>query len=362
MMMSKFKRLVPISVLAIGAVACGGGGPDLGKVKQDFDHPTGSTKDQQGVISVTGKQSTMSSNAGLSLGASVPGLGLTAEGADSDGFAEINPTRVFGNDIRAMRNLVLDQRTFGVVGVTSSSDVSCFNSPELIAKSRQAQSDYAKNGKAAFDASYTVDMASCQLDHKLSGKLAVNIKAEADSRGTFSYTVKYDFHSVCDSASGACVNGGFITEASLDARSAQATGSGGTRTQYGAGALNMISAWDYVADIKNATGGTDSIAVKGGLRIKAAGDGTSSSASIEYLFYVRDSHGAEVSYVLKLAAMTGGDTTLEIRGSDGKLSCIQHANLSGSCTGTGADGQPFSIQWTESDYSSVTKSDNFKKK
>src|SRR5262245_33029707 len=94
MMKRLMSGLVPTTILAVAVTACGG--PDIDKVKADFENPSGSTTDKSGVIAAQGKQSAAGNNSALSLaGGGVPGFGLTATGRGS-GFAKIAPRTVFG--------------------------------------------------------------------------------------------------------------------------------------------------------------------------------------------------------------------------------------------------------------------------
>lgn len=336
------KRLIPTTILAVAVTACGGA--DIDKVKADFENPSGSTQDKNGVIAANGKQQAAGSNSALSLaGGGVPGLGLSTTGSGAK-FAKISPRTVFGSKMVNIAAAGLKRSELRV----AQSEASCFDSSELEEKSGELQAAVATGGKAEASVSMSVNMADC--DPGMSGSLDLDMNMKVDG-AKISYDVEYTFSNVCETASGDCVDGAMAQEAFIDFSSADMTNLFGS--------IKSVSAWDLTATYTNEKGVQETITSKGGLRIGFSSNAGGESAEIEYLNYVKSSSGEEVSYVLTLKATTGqdGKLTISIRGSDGSLECtFTEATGEGMCT----DGNGNTVSWTEAEYSDVTSSDDFK--
>lgn len=93
--------------------------------------------------------------------------------------------------------------------------------------------------------------------------------------------------------------------------------------------ISLVSGW-YVTATWDEDGAQRSLVTKGGVKFDLSASGQ--DGAIEYLVYVTDENGEEVSLVLKITT-TGEGTTLSIRGSDGALTCTVNSDGSGSCDG-----------------------------
>jgi len=118
----------------------------------------------------------------------------------------------------------------------------------------------------------------------------------------------------------------------------------------GLGSLEFITAWELSGQW-NEEGTPRQATLRGALLLAASNTGGSDFGSIEYLFYVQTPEGGEESYVLSITAESSGPNgtaTLEIRGSDGELTCTINSDGSGMCTGA------FSHTWTQEEYQGLS--------
>jgi hypothetical protein len=345
--------------MTIGVAACGGSsGPNVGQVKADFNNPSGSAKDTQGIAGAAGAQENLNSTGGAGFtGGGVPGFSLTARDLVHTGFAPLVPHNLLADEIAQLRNFLLGKQTFGLGdtnGTTSSGSVisQCVNSADIQQKYQSqlqgAAADFQSSGHASFDISTSVDLGSC-ANSGYTGSFDMELKGDISRSGNsanITINVGMNLHTVCESASGACLNGGFAEELALQGTSASA-GTNSTGGTSGSGSLNFTLAWDFTA-----SKGTENIHEKGGERLAASGSGTMGQAQYELLFYVKNSAGKEVSYVLQITADSSGNATLTLKCSDGNLSCTRAADGSGQCTGT-VDGQAYMGGWDAGAYTAA---------
>lgn len=347
----KLERITGVAALtaAFALTACGGG-PDIDKVREDFNNPSGSTKDQKGVMAANGKRD--ASESALRLTTGIPGAGLTATGKVY-GIEKIGPRYMFERDIRRVwahaqsKNLqALSAAQFD--DEPTSGD--CNNSPEAQAAMEKLYADLIKDavspfgggGSASASTDFTVDLATCS-NGELSGTLEVVMEVEFDS-DSMRFAIEEKFIDVCEAqGQQACINGNLIMEATGMGLSG---GEGGT--------LEFLTAWELDATWTE-DGKALSAKTKGGIRL-AADD---NMFGMEYLIYVIDSSGEEVSYVMRFAANADGSWTLEYEGADGKLSCTANADGSATCTGTDESGAAFDLSWTDAEYDDVLDDEDF---
>lgn len=118
----------------------------------------------------------------------------------------------------------------------------------------------------------------------------------------------------------------------------------------GLGSLEFITAWELNGQW-NEDGAQRQASLRGALRLVASNTGGTDFGSIEYLFYVQTPDGTEASYILSITAESSGPNgtaTLEIRGSDGELTCTINSDGSGMCTGA------FDHTWTQEEYQGLS--------
>lgn len=333
------RLLIPTTILAMAISACGG--PDIDKVKADFENPSGSAKDKNAVIAANGKQNTAGNNSALSLaGGGVPGLGL---GASS--FARMAPKAIIGRQIAGIAAVAFHRSELRA----QQASPACFMSSDTT----QAQADLAEafmSGGSA-SVSYTISANLGDCDIGASGTMDMSIDMKVDGQ-TISYEAEVTYGNVCEDATGSCIDGGMAQQGAIDL--------GGADMSNIFGSIKLVSAWDFTATFNDAAGKQQSIKSKGGLRVGFSSDANGESGKIEFLEYVTDASGNEVSYVLIIEANSNGDATLKIKCKDGELSCMFSESMgSGSCTGT-IDGESFMVDWTGDDYNTVVESDDFK--
>jgi hypothetical protein len=359
MKLKTFSGLVPAALMSAGLAACGSSGPDLGQMQHDFDNPSGSGSDQQGLISATAKQEAgASSPVGSIAGGGVPGLALRAQGLPSS-FAQLAPR---AGGFAAFRDFY--DRAMGreqlALGSSASSD--CL--AQQLTKGASGH-ESVNGGSVDADFSVSVDLGAC--GGGLSGSLDVEAKEHIDTTsGQGNASLKYTFHHVCDSSTNECVDGGMAANFTINGR---ATTTMGTTS----GSLNetFIEGWDFTATgIPDAMGAPQTIHFKGAIRSALDAQGTNgtgtANASVDYLVYVHSSSGQEVSYVVSITAMatsTGGmitgDVTVTIKCKDGTLTCSKSTDGSAMCTGT-ISGQMVSPSWSATDYANIKATSAFK--
>lgn len=328
--MKLLKTLIPTTMMAFAISACGGG-PDVDKVRADFDNPTGSTKDKNGVIAASGKQEAAGNNSALSLaGGGVPGLGLTA--STQTGFEKVAPMRLASPFMRGFNFKSKALRAAQDDDIFSSGCID--NQAELAEQFADAMSDY-DGGEIEMSFEIEVsDASKCASNLSGSFSIAYDMKITATTQAI---EAEAQYNNMCDSDAGSCLDGAMVISGTVD----------GTKEE-------MLMAWDLTSKFTDEDGKEHTVVTKGGIRMK----NSETEASIEYLQYV-NIDGEEYSYVLEIGANVSGDLSLSIRGSDGELNCsFSEANGTGMCSGT-VDGEAFDLSWSEEEYDSVTESDEF---
>jgi hypothetical protein len=335
--------LVPAAVLAIAFAGCGGDDdkPDINQVKEDFSHPSGSVSDKQAIVGVASEREASSPALALAAGG-IPGFGLTS--AKQRGFATLAPIRTYAPALNSLREAVrqrgLNRQGLSVAQFGGGAG-NCDDSAEAKAAFEDLQKDIvaqAQSGSTEISgsASFEVDLASCSQG-EMTGNMAVSINLHAEqtgaNSGAFTYNVTMGFDKVCETKDKkTCIDGTFVLEASI------------STTGQNAGKLEYVQAWELSASW-NEEGRAITADTKGGIRLAYEGTNSNGSGQLQYLFYVKDSTGREVSFVLEITANSQGEATLKYKGSDGELTCTQKADGSGSCTGTGGAA----INWTAGD-------------
>jgi hypothetical protein len=337
--------LVPACLMTVGLAACGGSnGPNVGQVKQDFDHPTGSAKDQQGVAAAAGAQEQMTQSGAGFTGGGVPGFSLRAEDLVHRGFAPFVPHNFFSAQIDQFKNYVLGQSTFALGDGTTTSRSSLFDS--CIDKNKLEDQIKSQAGQSSFQVSLSIDLSAC-AGSGYTGSFDINMSGQIErtaSTAKITLEMTASMHSVCETATGTCIDGGLAEEAIV--------GGSTMGTSSSSGDFNFTLAWNWTATGKDKNGLVRSLSSKGGERLAAQSSGGSGSAQYELLFYVKDGKGQEVSYVLRITADSMGNATLEIRCSDGSLTCTRAADGSAMCSGM-VDGQMYSQSWDAMTYDSA---------
>lgn len=304
----EFRRasgILGAAFISFGLAACGGG-PDIDKAKADFANPSGKTSDKNGVIAAQGKQD--ASGSAMQLGAGgLPGnsFGLSATG--KSGFAKASVARLMAPQAERLRALVQrDQyRSFGLT--TAQDDSSCGDAEASAIFGEDLAAD-AADGEVSGSGSFTIDYSSCNIG--LTGSADYSIEYEI-TQTSMKFTIEVSMNNVCQEDE--CVTGAMAMEMSAE---------GGLGA---AGTFQIITAWDLTSTHEG-----KEIKSKGGIKMGFDDQGTS---TIEILVYVNTADGEEWSYVLKATQDFDGAGSLEIRGSDGELSCTWSADGSGQCTG-----------------------------
>src|SRR5688572_611854 len=89
------------ATLSLALVACGGG-PDIEKVKADFNSPTGSVQSKDGMVAASGSLDA-STGVGVLAGGGVPGASLTADGK-LRGLDQLNVRRTWERRAEGLRD------------------------------------------------------------------------------------------------------------------------------------------------------------------------------------------------------------------------------------------------------------------
>jgi hypothetical protein len=358
--------------LVAGVAACSGPntGPNVDQVKADFDNPSGSAKDQQGVAATAGAQDNLESTGGAGFtGGGVPGFSLRAEGLVQTGFAPLIPHNLFADQIAELQDLVLGKQSFDLSGMSgmgsgaspSGSIISqCVSSKDVQQKFASqlqgAASDLKKSGHASFDISTTVDFSNCP-NSGYTGSFDIELKGDINERApsaSVTLEVSVNLHTACQTASGVCIDGGIAEEDVINgSATVLSPNAGGARS--GSGSISYLVAWDFTA-----TKDSQTITEKGGSRVSLSGANGMRDASVELLFYVANSERQLVSYVLKVSADSNGTVTLELRCKDGNLTCTKMADGSAMCMGM-VDGQPYMQSWDAALYAGAKASGGSKK-
>lgn len=339
-MIGKLGYSLPAS-LSLMLIACGGG-PDIDKVKADFENPTGSVNNREAVMaSNSGREG--SGPATSVAGGGVPGFSLTATGK-AVGLQKLNMRRAWEVRARTLRDYLNGSVSRQALTEQQFESSGCDDSPEAQAAYEELVNDLFKdavnplngNKKVSGEASYKVDLSSCS-GGALSGSAEITIKIEAETSGEesgrFAFTVEYSLVEACElnTEAMACLDGSLIMEAEAISEGAN-----------NFGRLTFTSAWE-LSGTWNDEGKPHEGTLKGGLRTLFEGDGDQGQVKIEYLNYV-NVDGEEWSYVWTFEA-DNDSVSWECRGKDGSVSC-EITETSASCMGENGS-EAFS--WTAED-------------
>lgn len=293
--------LLSLSLSSVMLAACGSSGPDTAKVRADFENPSGKTSDKDAVIAANSKR-TASGGATSAAGALSPfgGLGLTSRNASEGPFSRVSVFTVHDFIQRSLRRPGPVSARFHAQTDEDYDFSGCFD-PSSVSGSGSS------DGRSA-SYSYSINFGDCNSG--MTGTMSVDGDFEfsedfQSGEGVF----EMEYSNVCTTATGQCINGVIAMEFKND----------------GAEGQSYLIAWDLTMS----GGEAGTIQTKGGMKYSTDGGAT----NFEYLAYVRDSSGAEVSYVFKINQDSGGTTTLSIRGADGSIDCTFNSDGSGSCEG-----------------------------
>jgi hypothetical protein len=324
---------------AMALSACGGSkAPSIDQVQQDFNSPSGSVQDKEGVMQVSARQGASGSELALVgnvAGSIGGGTGLSAR--PLRGFEQISPQALFGPYIAYTQRYLAGEQVQALATTQPCVD------PTTIQSSLASGGFSASGGSASFNV--TADFSKCTSNvtgtANISGKIQV-------SAGSFTYTINETLNNVCQSdGTKSCVTG------EVDFKmSANTSGAGMTASS----AFTMLTG--YYLDISYTDAGGNAIKtnVKGGLRLAAnSSSATTGGFSYDYLFYAKSAAKAEVSYVLSLDAQSTDGTTsgsFTIKGTDGSIDCSVQSSGAGMCTATGSTMA--SIMWSDADAATVS--------
>lgn len=303
------KIITATAFVSFAVAACGGSdAPSIDQIKADFENPSGSTKDKQSVAGAYSKQNSSQGAAGFAAGGFAGGgFGLTA--ADTDKlapFARFQPNRILAPALRA--------RAMGYTyrGLSEAQTGACFTQADLIGG--------VSPGDTSGSFSSSKDLSTCA--EGMTGTLSIDGEWEVDTTAqSFRYKIEYTYANVCVTADNLCIDGSMAMEME----------SGGSTT--GTANFSLIAGWFYT--LKE---GTKTYETKGGMRLAANESG---AGRFEYLVYVKDSSGNEVSLVISYETDGQGNAVLKIRGDDGSITCTVSADGSGACDGD--------LNWTAED-------------
>lgn len=301
---------------AVALTACGSG-PNVDQVRNDFDNPSGSISDQTGVVNAQAQ--VQGAGPGAELGSdpfAFIGGGGALTAAPAKGFRQAHAAHVlspyFNRQLAQLRTGDHSLRRFDLTDVDADFEA-CAAQLES-----QLSNISASPGDTSIDISVELDLSCVE---GFSGSMRIDAKAELeDTRIDYEMTASYD--QVC--YEGLCVDGDFAYEFALSL-----DGLGGN--------ADLFGAWNFTV-----SGNGYDLTSKGGMRV-AADD---SSASVEYLFYVADSDGNEVSYVLR-ADVDASMATISVTGADGSITCTANADGSGACDGD--------LSWTAADIEAASR-------
>jgi hypothetical protein len=332
--MNKSQRLILIPLVPLLFAACGGG-PDIDKVKEDFNNPSGSVSSKEAIIAANGERD--ASGPGISLaGGGVPGAALMAARSEP-ALEELSAMRGFSFKAESLfAALKAKSKQQALSAAQFETNAGCHDSEVA----REAYADMISDlfldalnplgGDLDGSADYELDLASCS-EGRLSGNLEVELEVEL-SENRFVFRVTENFDNVCEIGGvESCVNGELIMEA-------EANNSGSAAENF-----TFVVAWEL--DTRwNDSGTSREATVSGGLRLASMTTMEMATSTVEYLFYVNTPEGDEASYVFRATADEMGNGTLEIRGRDGSLTCSVNDG-GGMCTSTGTDGMA-TLTWT----------------
>jgi hypothetical protein len=296
------KLITATACFSLALAACGGSkAPPIDQVKEDFNSPSGSTKDKQSVAGAYSKQSNSGSTAGLAVGGFAGGgFGLTNS---NDVWSRIS----VHHHMRQLARSKLGLRSYSL---SEAQDTSGCGIPSDAT---------ASGGETSGSVSYTIDFSTCGASG-VTGKMTVDGTYELDqAAGIFKYNVDETLEDVC--SGGVCVTGSISLESEFSFSNL-----GGTDSS-----ASLVAGWFYTITEDGKTYET-----KGGLQLDAQGSG---AGKFDYLVYVKDSSGAEVSLVISYESDANGNASIKIKGSDGEIACTVDAEGNGMCSGE--------LSWTD---------------
>ncbi len=302
-----FRQLIISTPLALGLalVACGGDVPSTSQIKADFESPSGSTKSKQTVAGAYTKNQASASASGLASGFS-PGLGALTQ-AGSGPLQRVGIGKVMAPHL-ARAKAHLEGRSLQALGADVDFDA-CVNNDEISQELAASLSSGSTSGSFDVD----IDLGTCS-GGKMTGKMAMSGSFDIDS-DSFTFEVNQTLTNVCETEGNKyCVSGDYVMEATMTS---------------GDSKMEMVVGW-YLTATWQEEGAARSLVTKGGIRLGFAGQ--SGDGSAEYLIYVNDESGEEVSLVIKMTSTADG-FTYEVRGNDGSLTCQINNAGEGTCGG-----------------------------
>jgi len=281
-----FRSIITTTPLALALFACGGEVPGASQVRADIANPSGSISSKR---TVAGAYVTRdAAGPAASIGAFNPGA-LTAQD-----LGAVSPARIMAPHFARLQAHV-DGRRFQAL---EESPQSCLNNDEIT--QAMTASLMAGNTSGSWDVS--LDLSSC-ASIGLSGKISMSGSYDISASG-ITYEIEEHLDNVCESSSGSCITGDAVLEMSVKAQQD----------------MEMVMGWKLAV-----TEAGRSLTTKGGIRMAGLGG---EGSEVEYVVYVNDESGNEVSMVIKLT-----NNSFSIRGKDGSLTCTIAADGSGSCDG-----------------------------
>lgn len=288
--------------LGLALAACGGDVPSTSQIKADFESPSGSTKSKQTVAGAYTKNQAAGTASGLASSFSPLG-GLSAAGQGS-ALERVGVARMMQPHLAR-----LSQHVSGKVarGLSAATDFdACMDSEEIGQELASSLATGSTSGSFDVD----IDLSSCS-GGQLTGSIAMSGSFDIDGE-SFVFEVSQVMTNVCETSGNKyCVTGEYLMEATMANEQ-----------------MSLVSGW-YATATWEEDGAQRSLVTKGGVKLGLGGD----AGSVEYLVYVTDENGEEVSLVLKIDTTADGTTTVSIRGSDGSLDCTIDSSGGGSCGG-----------------------------
>lgn len=321
--------------------ACGGDRPSIDDVKQNFESPTGSSTDKSAVVSTNEKRTGSAPAHRIAGNGGGFGFGLTAHGKQR-GLERLQAPRMFNREFQRVKYFLEGKQQQALSAAQSSADP-CVDDDAVEGALKSLFAEILLTGSGSGSFKYDVDANKCS-EGELTGTMTVKGKIEA-SKDSFKFSIEQTLTDVCEvGGEKACVTGEFLIE--MEAKSEN----GGEL-----GNASFVTAWFATASWDD-DGTPVTAEAKGGVRIMA--DNT--SASLEYLYYVKDKDGNEVTYVLRITANADGSGTLEIRCADSEISCTVAADGSGMCTAKD-DSSKVVVEWTDAEAGAIAADESLMK-
>lgn len=341
-MQKRFLSQWILCLAAVGSFACSDR-PGIDEVKEHFENPTGSTASKSSVIAATGKQDASSAAQRVAGNGNAFGFGLTAVGK-RQGLERLQARTVFDREIRELKAMIAGKQELALITETGDRDP-CVDEDEVSGAFGELALTLALGGSGSADFSYEVDLEKC-TNGEVTGTMSVDGEIEL-SKDSFRFFIEESLSNVCETVGEkACVDGEFAIEMAAEGDEMMNSGS-----------LDFITAW-FVSASWDEAGIRKSAEAKGGIRLAA----NELNASLEILIYVVDTDGEEKSLVLRVSADADGNATIEIRGSDGSISCVINADGSGECVefvnGAAVMGE-MKLSWTDIEAKEVENSESF---